>query len=292
MKYSIAHAHDGSVLFCCLFILHLFAPSASAHKPTYTEGEHSAMEDAFPVVDPDMSIVLYHPVECDSQFLWLGVNLSEARPLYVQLGVPQIERLEDYRPILAIVAQGLPAPRMELPFALPEGYGARVFDTASVDSPSEFFEPFTGTASWILHESTENLPAGVGYVVAWPPSGQTGKLWVAVGDVEKFKAEDFENAAFWLEATQTFHETGNYVPEIPPVETICEPEPALEVEAPSPNTSEATDTSLRSTMELNDAGSCTLLSRPKTSPLGLFCVLATLTLLAGLRRQDRVPRRP
>ena len=95
--------------------------SAVAHKPTYTEGKHGTIEAAFPIMDPDMSIVLYHPVDCDSQVLWLGFNLSEARSLFFQLGVPQIERLSDYRPSLALVAKGFEVPEIELPFELPEG---------------------------------------------------------------------------------------------------------------------------------------------------------------------------
>ena len=95
---------------------------AHAHKPSYSEGQYNNAASAWSIQDPDVSIVLYHPVECRSQVLWLRYEVPESREIFVQLGVPKIDRLGDYEPRLAFVhSQGEEG--TDLPFTPPEGYG-------------------------------------------------------------------------------------------------------------------------------------------------------------------------
>gem|GEM_PF-1297299 len=206
--------------------------NAQAHKPSYTQGGHGTVDEAFPVADPDVSIVLYHQVTCDSPYLWMAFPIRPPYDLFVQLGVPEIDRLSDYRPSMAILAPGLPEAPGGLPFDVPEGYGALVIDTDDVTEPEPFFEPFTQSSSWIVHEETYTLDEeATGYIVAWHPERETGKLWVAVGTVEQFGPDDAGNFEDWFVNTQTFHEINEYAPETEPVEGVCE-EPKVEEPAP------------------------------------------------------------
>jgi hypothetical protein len=101
---------------------------------------------------------------------------------------------------------------VDVPFAVPEGYGGWVFlsdDTA----PTEFHEPFTGTNSWILLEENLVLPtAGKYYVVAFDPAGSPGKLWVAVGESEAFGLSDIISLPATIKEVRKFHEisTGGF----------------------------------------------------------------------------------
>jgi hypothetical protein len=211
-------------LLGCLFVL----GDASAHKPSYSNGEFSQKESAWFIEDVDVSIVLYHQVTCEAPEIWMAFETEEPGDIFVQLGVPSIDRLSDYRPSIALLAPGLPPATEALPFDVPSHLGVHVIDTEDLDVPADFFEPFTQTASWILFEDTVALPqAGRGYVVAFHPLRETGKLWVAVGETEEFGADDMANAVDWYESTQTFHETPDYPPEAEPVEQIC-PEPLVE----------------------------------------------------------------
>jgi len=198
---------------------------ALAHKPSYGDSDaFGSPEAAYIVEDLDVSIVLYHEVTCSSEVLWMEYDAeTDGAELYVQLGVPVIPRLADYRPSLAVLAPGFPAPPDDLPFAVPPGYGAMVIDTNDVSDPTIFDEPFSQTESWVMHEDTLPVPAGNGYVVAWHPARQTGKLWVAIGTVEEFGPEDFAQFGDWMTATKTFHEEDGYTPFEEPVERICEP---------------------------------------------------------------------
>jgi MYXO-CTERM domain-containing protein len=247
------------------FALVSFGPPAQAHKPSYGGTDlYGSVEDPYVVDDIDVSIVVYHQVTCRSEQLWLEVEaLEDETPLYVQLGVPVIDRLTEYRPSLAVLAPGLPAPTGELPFEVPQGFGALVFDTAEVAEPDSFYEPFSQTDSWVLHEDTIPVPAGVSYVVAWHPEHRTGKLWVASGTVEDFGPEDFAQFGDWMTQTKTFHEVAPYVPIEEPTETICA-EPGLDLPAQG---------------ERDDVG-CSH-SPSGTGPLGLLLAAGLL----GLRRR-------
>lgn len=191
------------------------------HKPSYSEGRYGQRTASYEIADVDVSIVLYHKVTCDNAQLWMKFSLSQPREVFVQLGIPDLPRLKSYRPSLALVARGLPKATQSLPFAVPSGYGVKVFDTSDVQEPKQFDEPFSRTTSWILFEQKVALPeAGEGYIVAWHPARQTGKLWVAVGEKEEFGQEDFKNFRMWMDKTQEFHETGEYIQE-EPKEKVC-----------------------------------------------------------------------
>ncbi len=186
----------------------LAVPTADAHKPTFGPGYADA-DSALLLDDPDVSIVLYREITCDEPQVWITFDADPGYEAWVQLGVPEIERLADYRPALAVVAPGLPD--ADLPFALPAGTGAVVFETDQVDQPADFYEAFTQTSSWVLVEALVTLPeGGPAWVVAWDPEGWTGKLWVAVGTVEDFSDVSVEDFAGWSEQVHDFHETGRY----------------------------------------------------------------------------------
>jgi hypothetical protein len=199
----------------------LLPATASAHRPTFGEG-FDALESAFVVTDNDVSIVLYQELSCDAPEVWMTFDAAAGTDLFVQLGVPQIVRLEDHRPAIAVLAPGLPA-APSLPFAVPDGLGAVVFEASEVAAATTFYEPFTQTYSWVWVEETLALPSdGTGYIVAFDPEGWTGKLWVAVGTVEEFSGIAPEEFASWDQLVNDFHETGAYTPPPDTVEEDCD----------------------------------------------------------------------
>lgn len=200
--------------------------TAQAHKPTFS-GDFRGPDRAYVVEDPEISIVVYQDITCEIDQLWFSFEAEAGFPLYIQLGVPVIDRLEDYRPSVALLAPGLEAPDEALPFDLPDGLGALVFHSDDVAVPGDFFEPFTSTSSWVLVEETVDLPEdGTGYLVAWDPAGWTGKLWLATGTVEDFSDVEFTEFLYWDEAVNEFHETGKYVRVEPKEEQTCAVDPS------------------------------------------------------------------
>jgi hypothetical protein len=189
-----------------LTLLALAAPSAQAHKPIFPDGTGCDQTGALPVEDITVSQVAYTELTEAYPQLWLTFDADAGQELYLQIALPQIERYADLRPTVAVLGPGLPEVT-GLPFAMPSGYGAYVFPTDDVIEPTPFHEPFTGTDDWILKELTQPLPnAGQYYIVAYLPSGQVGKIWVAFGTKEQFGLGDFLNFGDIVAQTRTFHE--------------------------------------------------------------------------------------
>ena len=84
----------------------------------------------------------------------------------------QLSLVSQNTPNVAVIAEGLPTD-VDIPFSLPENMGAMVFD--SDPTPTEFFEPFTQTESWVWVEERITV-SGSGYIVEWHPEGYTGKF--------------------------------------------------------------------------------------------------------------------
>ena len=105
---------------------------------------------------------------------------------------------------------------------MPGGLGAKVFDASGVDEPVYFYEPFTGTESWIWVEETLAITgSGTGYIVALEDTERTGKLWVATGTIEDFS----QGVGATFEDVWAFHEINGFGPEAAPVEEpSCVPE--------------------------------------------------------------------
>jgi hypothetical protein len=147
-----------------------------AHRPIFTEDDAASPETAIQMTDPDISQVVYREIAEKKPQVWLTFTVPKDFDLFIQVGVPVIDRLKDFRPAMVVVGPGLPG--KDAPFNLPKGMGAKVFSTKEM-KPRFFHEHFTNTDSWILRSETVRLSSpNRYYVVAFSPQGQTGKLWL------------------------------------------------------------------------------------------------------------------
>ncbi|HUU82819.1 MAG TPA: hypothetical protein VM243_04870 [Phycisphaerae bacterium] len=193
------------ILLTTVLILGLAAEASFAHRPIISRGSAVDAEHALSISNVQVSRVVYHRVTDGTAQLWITFDVERSQRLAVQLGVPFIGRLREYRPSLAVLGPGLP--EVELPFEVPEGLGGLLFQTEDVDKPQVFDEPFSTTRSWILEDTTVELPeGGTYYVVAFHPDGENGKLWVATGREEDFSLADIVELPGMLSEVRTFHE--------------------------------------------------------------------------------------
>ena len=190
--------------FCIFAIVLLGGLSSWAHKYVANDGSHVDAAHALHIGDPGLSQVIYHPVTPATGQLWLTFNVFAGEEQYMQLGVPVLDRLDEYAPTLVLLGPGLP--EIDTPLEVPEGLGGVVFPTAGLTA--EFFdEHFTGTQSWILLEQDYPLlEEGQYYVVAYHPEGLEGKLWVAVGRREEFGFKDLLTFREVVDDVREFHE--------------------------------------------------------------------------------------
>jgi hypothetical protein len=200
--YMCSHRTLAVIAFCVLVVA---VPVAWAHKPIFPDGRGCDQADAIAVEDVSVSQVAYTELTETCPQLWLTFEGVAGQDLYLQIALPQIERFKDLRPAVAVLGPGLPT--VSVPFAVPSGYGGYVFKTDDVSEPKAFHEPFTGTDSWILKELNQTVPAaGTYYIVAYIPSGQFGKIWVAFGKAEQFGLGDLLNFGNIVATVRAFHE--------------------------------------------------------------------------------------
>jgi hypothetical protein len=201
--------------FPALAVVLLSVQPAMAHRPIFTEDRATGPDTAIQIKEPGISQVVYREITSESPQVWLSFDVPENYKLFVQIGVPVIERLKEFRPAMAIVGPGLPD--KDPPFNLPKDSGFKLLATKDVAKPRFFHEHFTGTDSWILRGETVVLPkAGRYYLVGFSPEKQTGKLWLSVGKKESFSFQDLMDFPSWTKKIRKFHEMQDTKPSAPP----------------------------------------------------------------------------
>jgi len=179
---------------------------AHAHRPVFTKDLANSADTAIPMQDAQISQVVYREITKKSPKVWLTFSAPKDLKLFVQIGVPHIDRLKDFRPAMVVIGPGLPQDNP--PFELPKGMGFKLLETDKVEKPRFFHEHFTNTDSWILRGETITLSKpGRCYLVAYSPENRSyGKLWLSIGKKEVFSRKDWKEFPKWRRMIQEFHE--------------------------------------------------------------------------------------
>lgn len=181
------------LLFLTLALLAAWPAAANSpynYRTVVIDGGPTDLSTAYALDDVARASIGYHHATAQAPQLWFGFDGKYGDKVKVQIGVPQLERYRALRPLVAVVGPGMPAPDQPLPFTLPAGYGALIYDTAA-QSVENYTESLTGTTSWRYASEDFYLPAaGASYVVAFTPNGEDGKFWLAVGEKRSFRFVD------------------------------------------------------------------------------------------------------
>jgi hypothetical protein len=244
-----------------------FPSFAHAHRPFSSDGFFGTRQTAFPIRDPQESIVLNHVVTCDHGAVWLHFQVNAGDTVHLQVGVPQIARLDAFRPAVALVGPGLDD-------AIPIGPGVlhgRRLDP--LPARTMFHDKESDTTSWVYFEQDVTVPAAGTYdVAAWSEDFSTGKLWVAVGTKETFTAADGPLFPIWIEELGLFYEKSAPGAVVAP----CPQPDASLTHADLPSTPPA------------QSGGCRQSARGPEGHEVLFGV-AALAWMAGRRRRSDAP---
>ena len=197
----------GSTTFLTVLFLALICPLSRAHRPIFSDRAAKDADTAVMIAEPAVSQVIYREITDKTPQVWLVLDAEAGFELFIQIGVPVLDRLKSFRPAMLVIGPGLP--EKPLPIPVPKGSGARNFTTDNVKDPRFFHEHFTGTDSWILRSEIVAMPrTGRYYVVAYVPSKQPGKLWLSVGSEEVFGPADLAEFGEWKKRIREFHEVG------------------------------------------------------------------------------------
>ena len=200
--------HAGDARWRAGLVFCLLAAPAVAHAPIVIDGGPTDAETAYEISDVAVSQVAYHEATENKPVLWLTFEADAGSTLYLQLGVPYLERYEGLRPAMALLGPGMP--EIHVPFGVPDGYGGWRFTTEG-QAPVVFNEEFTGTLSWQFPAVRCKVPAsGRYYLVGYLPNADEGKFWMVVGTLERFGLMDILTLPMVLSQVRAFHEVGPF----------------------------------------------------------------------------------
>ena len=183
-----------NILFSIAILL-LITSIATAHVP-YIERSDYTEENPFYVWKMiEKSKAFYAWLEndqgnsCEDIDVYKFKILNNQKNIYIELIVPVIENYyENFVPWFALVGPNLPIPNQELPFEIPEGYGAIVKENDEPGTEREtFYEPFGGKSYYygpILDMDISEK--GEYYIYCWDPYNQGGDYVLVIGKGEFF----------------------------------------------------------------------------------------------------------
>ena len=103
------------VLLAALFF---WTTSVLAHRPISSDLAANDPNTAILVDRPVVSQVIYRPLDADHRQIWLAFEARAGFDLFIELVVSVLDRLQNYRPSMAVVGSGLE--QTDIPFSFQE----------------------------------------------------------------------------------------------------------------------------------------------------------------------------
>ena len=186
-----------------LLLFFLLTGPVSAHVPYFSDEENSLPTNAFEIDNIHISKVIYQRLTEGQSSSWIKFEGKEKELLYLEVGLPSISKLYSYRPRITVYKE---ISSYHSDFTKEDLKPVLSIPTENISSLKDFYEPFTGTNSWILTNRSFYLPAdGTYYIESFNRKSDSGKLWLAIGKEERFGASDIANLPFTLKKVKEFH---------------------------------------------------------------------------------------
>ena len=181
-----------------------FTFNVYAHKPIDTSGEASR-NDPIVIKNHQISWVAYNKLieEFDVDYYKL-LSVNQGERIYLSLLIPQIKRLKDFEPSIAVIGpslgkdyDGLDKNSIQNLITLTNKDGIIVKQYR--DEGNNFFEPFTQTSYWEKQKMNIEAPLdGDYYVAVFDISGYADKYVLSIGKEEKWGIRDlFKMPVIW-----------------------------------------------------------------------------------------------
>ena len=87
----------------------LLCTAAQAHRPIFSEKAATDPNTAVLISQPAISQVIYRELTEEAKEVWLAFDANEGFGLFIQIGVPVLDHLKEFRPAMLVIGTGLPA---------------------------------------------------------------------------------------------------------------------------------------------------------------------------------------
>lgn len=163
-----------------------FASSTGqSHQP-------ATLDDVREIDNPTISHALYGELSEAQPVLKVTMEFEQPFALPFELLVPHKAEWQNFRPLMAVVAPGLPAANereldllREAGIEIPDGSGVYV-DLNDDPDRLVIFESFTRRVFWSTGPVALAVGAGTTEIFIWSPDGETGSVTVGFGVEEDF----------------------------------------------------------------------------------------------------------
>jgi len=190
-KYMFGHRFG----IITILILLLGSSFAAAHVPYIERSDYTEDNPYFVWKQIEKSKAFYAWLETDGVSPCEDIDVykfkigNKPRNIYIELIVPVYEEVyKDFVPWFAVVGPDLPNPHQELPFTIPNGYGAIIKENVEPGTDREtFYEPFGGKSYYYgpIFDMNISTP-GTYYIYCWDPHEQGGDYVLVIGKGEFF----------------------------------------------------------------------------------------------------------
>ena len=200
-----------SIMSCCVVsaLLCIFSVPVQAHMPSIERRDYTEQRP-FQVrgtIEKGQAIYAWLDSGSDIDVYRFTVTKKELDEkggvrLRVRANMPACKDAPEFLPWLAVVGPGLPPPTEEIPFTVPEGYGAVVVKNTEPGAEKTFFyEQYSKKSYYIMdnYEYTITEP-GTWYLYYWDPYGQGGDYLAVWGVYDGFGPGDGLKMLFNLPA--------------------------------------------------------------------------------------------
>ena len=183
------------ILLFVVIVLILISGTASAHVPYIERNDYSPEKPYYVWKMIEKSKAFYAWLETDSQNPSDDVDVYKFtikdKPVnvYIELIVPVVEEYyEEFVPWFALIGPDLPTPQQDLPFDIPQGYGAIIKENVYPgENRSQFYEPFGGKSYYNGPIFDEDISrSGTYYIYCWDPYQKGGDYVLVIGKGEFF----------------------------------------------------------------------------------------------------------
>jgi len=185
---------ESTGLFVILLALVVIAPSVLGHRYLET-GDAEGRDNPVVVEDHRISWAAYGSLSTAEEVDYYRFDANTGEEIYASILIPEIKRLKDFDPELALIGPGLGGNedvirglKNYLDIRGNEGLVAKSYSNGGNEV---FFEPFTQTSYWERQELRLQAPqTGTYYVAVFHTEDRTGKYVLAIGEKEVFGAGD------------------------------------------------------------------------------------------------------
>ena len=193
---------------------------AFGHSPSIVQA--NTKETALEIEDYHLSRVWYFQEEFEGRALYIKFDVPhDYDEVLISVGIPVIQDQRDTIPRVDVIVDSEVMTLAHLGIAEEECNMVEIHHRAVVEgefigfepTPCRFYEPFSGTESWIVGQELVPLRAGTYYVVLRFEASDNidqspyQKAWVAIGEEEEFGAGELLEFQQTVPYLEEFHES-------------------------------------------------------------------------------------